>query len=147
MSLLFPYSDAKHFYHKGRRDPKSLPHQTRYAMTSYFLLNTINQVILGETEWTINGNHTSFTDLPLTANGEKQVTATGKLMIGHNKMIDPSRLAHVFVSPRIRAKRTLELAFGAQTKESLEAEGKITETEKITEWFVPAHAYDRVCKT
>ena len=31
----------------------------------------------GETEWTLNGKHTSYTDLPLTEEGERQARAVG----------------------------------------------------------------------
>ncbi|KFX92484.1 hypothetical protein O988_07243 [Pseudogymnoascus sp. VKM F-3808] len=63
----------------------------------------------GETEWSLNGRHTGTTELPLTANGEKRVKATGHALIGNDRLIVPSSLLHVYVSPRHRAQRTLEL--------------------------------------
>jgi broad specificity phosphatase PhoE len=88
----------------------------------------------GETEWSLDGRHTGITDIPLTANGEKRVKATGKALVGNDRLIAPRRLAHVYVfspvvcfvraghrllttawklhsyvSPRKRAQRTLEL--------------------------------------
>ncbi|KAK0507377.1 hypothetical protein JMJ35_010415 [Cladonia borealis] len=63
----------------------------------------------GETEWSLNGRHTGTTDIPLTANGEKRIRATGKALVGDDRLIVPSKLAHIYVSPRHRARRTLEL--------------------------------------
>ncbi|KAF2850970.1 phosphoglycerate mutase family protein-like protein [Plenodomus tracheiphilus IPT5] len=63
----------------------------------------------GETEWSLNGRHTGTTDIPLTANGEKRVRATGKALVGDDRLIVPGNLAHIYVSPRTRAQRTLEL--------------------------------------
>ncbi|KAF2689612.1 phosphoglycerate mutase-like protein [Lentithecium fluviatile CBS 122367] len=63
----------------------------------------------GETEWSLNGRHTGTTELPLTANGEKRVRATGKALVGDDRLIVPKNLAHIYVSPRRRAQRTLEL--------------------------------------
>ncbi|OKL62004.1 hypothetical protein UA08_02911 [Talaromyces atroroseus] len=63
----------------------------------------------GETEWSLNGRHTGISDIPLTANGEKRVTATGKALVGDDRLIAPKRLDHVYVSPRKRAQRTFEL--------------------------------------
>ena len=57
----------------------------------------------GETEWSRSGRHTSTTDVPLTATGEKQALALGPLLAG----LAP---ATVFTSPRSRAIRTAELA-------------------------------------
>ncbi|KAL8672719.1 MAG: hypothetical protein Q9168_002844 [Polycauliona sp. 1 TL-2023] len=63
----------------------------------------------GETEWSLNGRHTGTTELPLTANGEKRIRATGQALVGDDRLIVPSQLTHVYVSPRKRAQRTLEL--------------------------------------
>ncbi|KAK6085442.1 phosphoglycerate mutase [Seiridium cupressi] len=63
----------------------------------------------GETEWSLDGRHTGSTDIPLTANGEKRVRATGKALVGDDRLIVPKQLAHIYVSPRKRAQRTFEL--------------------------------------
>lgn len=63
----------------------------------------------GETEWSLSGQHTGTTDLPLTANGEKRVRATGRALVGNDRLIVPKQLSHIYVSPRSRAQRTLEL--------------------------------------
>lgn len=63
----------------------------------------------GETEWSLNGRHTGSSDIPLTANGEKRIRATGRALVGDDRLIIPSNLAHIYVSPRKRAQRTLEL--------------------------------------
>jgi phosphohistidine phosphatase SixA len=63
----------------------------------------------GETEWSLDGRHTGVSDIPLTENGEKRIRATGKALVGDDRLIVPSNLAHIYVSPRTRAQRTLEL--------------------------------------
>ncbi|KAF6844289.1 Sedoheptulose 1,7-bisphosphatase [Colletotrichum musicola] len=66
----------------------------------------------GETEWSLNGRHTGSTDIPLTANGEKRVRATGRALVGSDRLIVPKRISHIsrsYVSPRKRAQRTFEL--------------------------------------
>jgi sedoheptulose-bisphosphatase len=63
----------------------------------------------GETEWSLNGRHTGTTELPLTANGESRIHATGKALVGDDRLIVPGNIAHIYVSPRHRAQRTLEL--------------------------------------
>lgn len=52
----------------------------------------------GETEWSLSGKHTGRTDVPLTANGEKRVRATGKALVGDDRLIVPQRLAHMYVA-------------------------------------------------
>ena len=88
----------------------------------------------GETEWTISGQCTGNAEILLTENGKKQSQGTGKMLVGTGKLIDPSRLAHVFCSPRIRAVTTLDMLLGEKGKKQLEADKKLTITDDITEW-------------
>lgn len=61
----------------------------------------------GETAWSITGQHTGLTDLPLTERGERNAQRLGKRLSGQV-------FAKVFTSPLQRALRTCELAgFGA----------------------------------
>ena len=61
----------------------------------------------GETAWTLTGQHTGLTDLPLTPNGERNARRLAERLEGLN-------FAKVFTSPLKRAARTCELAgFGA----------------------------------
>ncbi|KAF3909744.1 hypothetical protein AA313_de0209723 [Arthrobotrys entomopaga] len=63
----------------------------------------------GETEWSLSGQHTSVTDLPLTEHGKTRITKTGVELIGVDKLIDPTRIGKIYVSPRLRAQQTLSL--------------------------------------
>jgi probable phosphoglycerate mutase len=80
----------------------------------------------GETEWSAAGRHTSFTDLDLTANGERQAREVGKRLAGRD-------FAAVLASPRRRALHTAELA-GLTVSEITEdlAEWSYGEYEGIT---------------
>jgi len=49
----------------------------------------------GETGWSLNGRHTGTTELPLTSNGEKRIRATGKALVGPDRLIVPSKIAHM----------------------------------------------------
>jgi broad specificity phosphatase PhoE len=61
----------------------------------------------GETAWSLTGQHTGLTDLPLTARGERNATRLGERLRG-------LQFSRVFTSPLQRARRTCELAgFGA----------------------------------
>jgi broad specificity phosphatase PhoE len=61
----------------------------------------------GETAWTVTGQHTGRTNLPLTPNGERNARRLGLRLQGMS-------FVKVFTSPLQRATRTCELAgFGA----------------------------------
>src|SRR5262245_22841748 len=57
----------------------------------------------GETAWTISGQHTGRTDIPLTERGERNARRLGERLHDHV-------FAHVFTSPLRRARRTCDLA-------------------------------------
>ena len=57
----------------------------------------------GETAWSLSGQHTGLTDLPLTASGERNAANLGARLRG---IANP----RVFTSPLQRARRTCELA-------------------------------------
>ena len=86
-----------------------------------------------ETAWTKNGRYTGRTDLELTPEGITQVTATGSQLVGSGKLIDPARVARVWVSPRKRAQQTLSFLFSGSGRSSGIAD-KATLTEDIAEW-------------
>ncbi|GME29121.1 Histidine phosphatase superfamily clade-1 [Neofusicoccum parvum] len=104
----------------------------------------------GETEWSLNGRHTGTTELPLTANGERRIKATGKALVGDDRLIVPRSLAHIYVSPRKRAQRTLELlslgcaermpwqhdadADAAAAGDAIRTHARVEVTDKIREW-------------
>jgi broad specificity phosphatase PhoE len=57
----------------------------------------------GETAWSLSGQHTGLTDLPLTDRGERNARRLGERLKGLS-------FAKVFTSPLQRARRTCELA-------------------------------------
>ena len=62
----------------------------------------------GQTEWSRSGQHTGVTDLPLLPEGEDQARALRTSLAGRS-------FVAVWVSPRLRARRTAELAGLAAT--------------------------------
>jgi len=79
------------------------------------------QIVLvrhGETEWTKNGKHTSFSDIPLTLEGERQAASLKKELGDWDFKL-------VLCSPRMRAKRTCELS-GLLDRAEI--------TDDLTEW-------------
>ena len=63
----------------------------------------------GQTEWSAAGRHTSYTDVPLTAEGERQAGELGAALAGRS-------FAAVLCSPRRRARDTADLAGLAVTR-------------------------------
>lgn len=63
----------------------------------------------GQTEWSLNGRHTSVTELPLTEAGEEEARELRVRLEGMD-------FAHVLTSPRVRARRTAELAGFAEAE-------------------------------
>jgi broad specificity phosphatase PhoE len=64
----------------------------------------------GETAWTLSGQHTSVTDLPLTDRGKAQARTIGERLKGR-------QFAAVFTSPLQRARVTCDLAgYGGAAK-------------------------------
>lgn len=57
----------------------------------------------GETEWSRSGRHTSVTDLDLTEKGVHQAVSL-------RDRLDPDEFGLILSSPRLRARRTAELA-------------------------------------
>jgi probable phosphoglycerate mutase len=57
----------------------------------------------GATSWSSEGRHTGRTEIPLTAQGERNAR-------GLAARLGPVTFSHVFTSPRLRARRTCELA-------------------------------------
>ena len=72
----------------------------------------------GETTWSLSGQHTGRTDIPLTAHGEVQAR-------GLALSLQRVQFAHLFTSPRQRARRTCELV-GLGSAAEIEPD--------ITEW-------------
>jgi probable phosphoglycerate mutase len=71
------------------------------------LLSVVYLARHGETAWSLSGQHTGRTDLPLTERGERKAGALGQRLRGLT-------FAKVFTSPLRRAVRTCELAgFGS----------------------------------
>lgn len=75
------------------------------------LLPQIYLVRHGETAWSLSGQHTGHTDIPLTARGEHAAQELGVRMKG-------LRFAKVFTSPLQRARRTSELAGFGQSAQA-----------------------------
>jgi len=82
-------------------------------------LNSLRLYLIrhGETEWSLSGQYTGRTDLPLTAHGEAAARRVGE----HLKNVS---FAHVLMSPLQRARQTCALA---ALKPAPEIEPKITE--------------------
>jgi probable phosphoglycerate mutase len=84
-------------------------------------VNPSQKVILvrhGETEWSLSGRHTSTTDIPLTPLGEERAAQLQPFLARWH-------FGLVLCSPRLRARRTCELAGWS---------GKAETTPDLAEW-------------
>ena len=66
----------------------------------------------GETAWSLSGQHTGRTEVPLTERGERNAVTLGARLRGMT-------FSRVLVSPRLRARRTCELAGFAAVAEDV----------------------------
>jgi probable phosphoglycerate mutase len=82
------------------------------------MLPRIHLIRHGETEWSLSGQHTGRTDIPLTARGEDAARELGQ-------RLRDIQFTRVLTSPRPRAQRTCELV----------GLGAVAEVEQdLTEW-------------
>src|SRR3954454_1575177 len=101
---------------KGLRRPStrilgaSVPRSPDEATTMAESLPVVYLARHGETAWSLSGQHTGRTDLPLTERGERDARSLGERLRGLT-------FATVLTSPLRRAARTCELAgFGADAE-------------------------------
>src|SRR5882757_10011195 len=98
----------------GTRSRRLSDIQTVCMVSTKGVSERVNQVLPivylarhGETAWTLSGQYTGITDLPLTERGERNARRLSERLRGLN-------FARVFTSPLQRARRTCELAgFGS----------------------------------
>lgn len=87
-----------------------------------------NARLVGETDWAKWGKSTGTTEIKLNSTGISQVSSAAAILVGPGKLLDPSRLKRIFVSPRERAKETFALLLGPNF------DLITTSTEEIAEW-------------
>lgn len=73
----------------------------------------------------------------MTSNGELQVSSSARVIVGPGKLIDPSKIVRLFISPRTRARRTYEVLFDGFQGSELENKSEVTED--IREWEYGAY--------
>ncbi|RUS20037.1 phosphoglycerate mutase protein, partial [Endogone sp. FLAS-F59071] len=84
----------------------------------------------GETEWSKSGQHTSRTDIPLTANGERQAKNLSYYVFEnpHQDFLEHARISRRMCSPLKRAQDTLNfLKFETSAGLPIEIEPDLTE--------------------
>ncbi|KEF54557.1 uncharacterized protein A1O9_08999 [Exophiala aquamarina CBS 119918] len=90
----------------------------------------------GETEWSRNGRYTGVTDIPLLPEGEAKIQKTASVVFGPGRLIDTSKIGQIFCSPRLRARRTLEILLeqvgDPEVRTKLERERTVTDD--LAEW-------------
>lgn len=81
----------------------------------------------GETEWSLSGQHTGRTEIPLTAQGEDEARQLAPYL-------DGIRFSAVLTSPRLRARKTCALA-GLESGAAIDTE--------LSEWDYGAYEGER----
>jgi probable phosphoglycerate mutase len=97
--------------HECRLPFPAVPHSAS-SVPSLILL-----VRHGATEWSVTGQHTGRTDIPLTSEGERQARDAARVIEHWLDGADPV----VYTSPLQRASRTAELALPRHTAEPMPA--------------------------
>lgn len=95
----------------------------------------------GETEWSISGQHTGRSDIPLTKHGEdvmRQLAPTFVSCDG-SKMVDPRHISHILCSPRRRSQRTLELMMSHLTQDERDQIVPVETVQDCREWDYGAY--------
>ena len=75
----------------------------------------------------VNIKEVGRTDLPLTANGVRRIQEAAKTLVGEDSLITCSTIIQIFVSPRQRAKQTLQILH-------LPPHIPVSETQDLAEW-------------
>jgi len=88
----------------------------------------------GETEWSLSGQHTGRTDIPLTKHGEEVLSTLGEQIVGDGKVLDPRTLSQIIKSPRQRAQKTFDLLFKSYKGERDVGSVPTETTEDVREW-------------
>ncbi len=91
----------------------------------------------GQTEWSATGRHTGSTDVPLTEQGEEQARALPPLL---RRFLGDAEPAAVLSSPRVRARRTAELAgLGVPVAQGGLGGGPVVIDADLAEWDYGAY--------
>lgn len=98
----------------------------------------------GPTEWSVSGQHTGRTDIPLTPQGEAVIAKLGPTFVGVNNAkskelgrnftLDPTKISHIWTSPRLRSRRTLQLLLQHLTEDELKDVVPSEIKEDLREW-------------
>lgn len=97
----------------------------------------------GETAWSLPsaGYHTGVTDLPLLPQGEDKINKLAPTFVGVNRpeepikyTLDPTRISHIWCSPRIRSRRTLQLLLAHLPEEELANVVEPEIKQEVREW-------------
>ena len=88
----------------------------------------------GETEWAKIGRQTGKTELDLTTGGMEQIQATANHLVGPQRLLDPNKIARIYVSPRKRTQQTM-IALLSEHQDLVDEErGVVVKTDDVAEW-------------